>query len=58
MAREQQSGITVQCVACHRKQTLSFEEAAELPDMPVCEFCLMPMVAISAAVKNTRRAAK
>lgn len=54
------SGITVQCVACKRKRLLSFEEAAALDDMPLCENCYMPMVALQVAIDNrkTRKANK
>lgn len=44
-------GITVQCVACKGKKTLPFEEAASLTDVPFCERCMMPMVAIEAKAK-------
>lgn len=48
-------GIVVRCVACHEKKTLSFEDASALTDMPFCERCHMPMVAISATVRPQAR---
>ena len=48
------TSILVRCVACHRKETLSFEAAAALDDMPFCERCYMPMVAEAASTKRTK----
>jgi hypothetical protein len=45
-------GVTVQCVGCKGKRTLSFEEAAALTDQPTCETCLLPMVTIEARVRG------
>lgn len=49
------TGILVQCVACHRKVTISFDDAADLRDAPMCEHCFMPMVVISATIKKGGR---
>lgn len=49
---ETREGIVVQCIGCKRKQHLTFEEAGRLSDIPFCEFCLLPMVAIEASVKG------
>lgn len=45
-----QPGITVQCVRCKGKKTLSFEEARVLDSVPFCDKCYMPMCAVSAHV--------
>jgi hypothetical protein len=53
--RTRPEGITVQCVACKRRLLLSFEEASARTDMPTCERCYMPMVAVQASVNNIGR---
>jgi len=50
-----QSGITVECVACKGKKTLTFDEASHLTDLPFCERCYMPMVAVEARVDNRKK---
>jgi hypothetical protein len=48
-------GIVVQCVSCHEKKTISFDEASNMTDMPMCERCFMPMVTVGAFVKPHQR---
>jgi hypothetical protein len=48
-------GIVVECVACKGKKTITFDEASHLLEMPFCERCYMPMVAVEATVNNTRK---
>jgi len=45
-----QPGITVECVRCKDRKTLSFEQARELASPPFCDKCAMPMVAVSARI--------
>lgn len=49
------TGILVQCVACHEKKVIPFEEAASLTDAPMCEKCFMPMIVVSATINRTGR---
>ena len=48
------SGITIQCVSCKAKKTLSLAEAQQQTETPVCDRCYMPMVVISAQVTSRR----
>lgn len=48
MVKLKGEGVTVQCVGCKQKKLIPFARAAELNDPPVCEKCLLPMVAIEA----------
>jgi hypothetical protein len=41
-------GITVQCVGCKKKTVIPFARAAQLDGPPVCQNCLLPMVALEA----------
>lgn len=41
-------GITVQCIGCKAKRLIAFKDAANLSDIPMCETCFMPMVAVAA----------
>lgn len=43
-------GITVQCVGCKKKLLIGFEEAAALNGQPICDACMLPMVAVEAKV--------
>jgi hypothetical protein len=36
------SGITMQCVGCKARKTISFTEAAKLTDPPFCDKCYLP----------------
>ncbi len=47
------SGITVQCISCKTKKTLSFEEAAKVQDVVMCD-CGNVMVPVSAQIKTRR----
>jgi hypothetical protein len=48
------TGITVQCVSCKTKRTLTLDDAAKLDGVPMCEQCGMPCVAVAANVKARR----
>lgn len=52
MRKPKPDGITVQCIGCKRKLLISFDEAARLTDQPICDNCLLPMVAVEAKVKT------
>jgi len=54
MATRKPSGITVECVSCKAKRLLTFDEAKALEDLPMCEKCGMPMVAVEASVRFDR----
>lgn len=48
-------GITVQCVHCKARKTLTLDEARALGELgPMCSGCFMPMVVVSAWLKSRR----
>lgn len=46
------NGITVQCVHCKKRKTLTYNEARQLDGPPMCDVDGGPMVAISASLKS------
>lgn len=54
MAKRKPSGVTVECVSCKAKRLLDFEEVRALEDLPSCDKCGMPMVAVEATVRFDR----
>jgi len=48
--------VTLECVYCKERKTLSHYEALNLKDVPLCEKDGGPMVAVSASRKARRRA--
>lgn len=39
-------GVTIQCPACKKRAIIPFARAAD--DLPVCQYCLLPMVVVEA----------
>lgn len=50
MTRLKGEGITVQCIGCKARKLVPLARAAE-PDSPVCENCLLPMLATEAKAR-------
>ena len=50
-----EEGIKVRCICCRRTKNLPFEEASALKEPPMCDNCYMPMMAVEATVKGTKK---
>ena len=48
--KKDKDGITVQCVRCKMKRLIRLGEMQTLTDVPLCDDCYMPMVAVEAKV--------
>lgn len=49
------SGITMRCVSCKERETLSFEAASNVGEFGAfCKKCHMPMVVESATLRSRR----
>lgn len=52
MKKRGSSTITLQCVQCQGKKSISHEQARKLTEPPMCDTCFLPMVAVEAKVKK------